>query len=114
MKWNSLIQLIYQNIEDYRSNENISDAFSEEKTGYSIGIQFGSFKQTKDLKFKITYAKLEKYAALDYMAQNDWARWDYSAFNSPDGRLTNFKGIEIVIGYNISKKINTDFLDLYH
>ena len=96
----------YQNIEDYRSNENISDAFSEEKTGYSIGIQFGSFKQTKDLKFKITYAKLEKYAALDYMAQNDWARWDYSAFISPDGRLTNFKGIEIVIGYNISKKIN--------
>ena len=96
----------YQNIEDYRSNENISDAFSEEKTGYSIGIQFGSFKQTKDLKFKITYAKLEKYAALDYMAQNDWARWDYSAFNSPDGRLTNFKGIEIVIGYYITKKIN--------
>ena len=96
----------YQNIEDYRSNENISDAFSEEKTGYSIGIQFGSFKHTKDLKFKITYAKLEKYAALDYMAQNDWARWDYSAFNSPDGRLTNFKGIEIVIGYNITKKIN--------
>lgn len=102
----------YQNIEDYRSNENISDAFSEEKTGYSIGIQFGSFKQTKDLKFKITYAKLEKYAALDYMAQNDWARWDYSAFNSPDGRLTNFKGIEIVIGYNISKKINV--IDKYY
>ena len=96
----------YQNIEDYRSNENISDAFSEEKTGYSIGIQFGSFKQTKDLKFKITYAKLEKYAALDYMAQNDWARWDYSAFNSPDGRLTNFKGFEIMAGYSLGKKMN--------
>ena len=46
------------------------------------------------------------------MAQNDWARWDYSAFNSPDGRLTNFKGIEIVIGYNISKKINV--IDKYY
>ncbi len=97
---------IYQNIEDYRTNENISDTFSEEQTGYSIGVQYGALKQTKDFKFKITYTVLQKYAALDYMAQNDWARWDYSSFNSPDGRLTNFKGIEFVFGYNITKNMN--------
>jgi len=96
----------YQNIEDYRTNGNISDEFSKEKTGYSIGVQYGALKQIKDWKFKITYTALQKYATLDYMAQNDWARWDYSAFNSPDGRLTNFKGIELVFGYNITERMN--------
>jgi hypothetical protein len=97
---------IYQNFEDYKLNNNIPNEFDEEKTGYSIGIQYGSFKKTKDWKFKLTYTTMQKYAALDYMAQNDWARWDYSNFDSPDGRLTNFKGIEAVAGYNLSTKIN--------
>ena len=40
------------------------------------------------------------------MSQNDWARWDYSYFGSPDGRLTNFNGIELVAGFMIDKKIS--------
>ena len=96
----------YQNLEDYKANENISDQFSDEKTGYSFGVQYGNLKNDKDWKFKVTYTAMQKHAALDYMAQNDWARWDYSSNNSPDGRLTNFKGIEVVTGYNITKKIN--------
>lgn len=97
---------IYQNFEDYEVNNNVSDDFAEEKTGYSVGVQYGTLKNAEDWKFKLTYTVMQKYAALDYMAQNDWARWDYSAFNSPDGRLTNFSGIEVVAGYNINKKIN--------
>jgi hypothetical protein len=97
---------IYQNFEDYKLNSNVSNTFEEEKTGYSIGIQYGILKNTKDWKFKLTYTSMQKYATLDYMAQNDWARWDYSTFDSPDGRLTNFNGIEAVAGYSLSKKIN--------
>ena len=37
--------------------------------------------------------------AVDFLAQNDWARWDYSSFGSPDGRLTNYKGFELVGSY---------------
>jgi hypothetical protein len=33
------------------------------------------------------------------MAQNDWARFDYSSHGSPDGRLSNFKGVELVAGF---------------
>lgn len=96
----------YQNIEEYEDNVFIGENLADQKTGFSIGLQYGSLKNPNDWKFKITYTDLEKYAALDYMAQNDWARWDYSFFGSPDGRLTNFKGIELVGGYKINRKIN--------
>ena len=55
---------------------------------------------------KLTYAYLERFSNLDYMAQNDWARWDYSGFDSPDGRLSNLWGIEAVLAYAISEKVN--------
>lgn len=96
----------YLNLEDYGSNNNISDQIADEKNGFSMGIQYGTLENAKDWKFKVTYTAMQKFAALDYMAQNDWARWDYSSFNSPDGRLTNLQGIEIVAAYNISKKAN--------
>ena len=103
---------IYQNVEDYNPNTNVLNEIKDEKTGYSIGIQYGAFSNAKDWKFKLTYTKLHRYAALDYMAQNDWARWDYGAFNSPDGRLTNFKGIEVVVGYKLSRRVN--FIGKYY
>ena len=56
--------------------------------------------------FKLIYASLQRFSIVDYMAQNDWARWDYSSNNSPDGRLSNFQGIEITTGYSISDKMN--------
>lgn len=97
---------IYHNLNNYQSNDNVPNDFKDQKTGYSVGIQYGTLRKAKDYKVKITYTVLQRYAALDYMAQNDWARWDYSEFNSPDGRLTNLKGIELVAGVSISKKAN--------
>ncbi len=96
----------YHNLEDYSSNVFISTPFKNEKQGFSIGIQYGQLYNAKDWKIKVTYTSLQRYAALDYMAQNDWARWDYSVYNSPDGRLTNFQGAELVVAYNITKKVN--------
>ena len=96
----------YYNLVQYVNNINIEPEFRNQKTGYTIGIQYGDLKTAKNWMYKITYAYLERYSILDYMAQNDWARWDYSAYNSPDGRLSNYQGIEAVIAYAISEKIN--------
>ena len=48
---------------------------------------------------------LERYSAVDFIAQNDWARWDYSNQGSPDGRLTNYKGIEFIAAYKLNKNM---------
>ncbi|MEM9546229.1 MAG: putative porin [Bacteroidota bacterium] len=94
----------YQNLEKY-DNTNISSDLNNQKTGYTIGIQYGNLTSKNEWQFKVTYAYLERFANLDYMAQNDWARWDYSSNNSPDGRLSNMRGAEFVVKYALTKKI---------
>ncbi len=96
----------YNNFTNYDSNLYLEDEFVNQKVGYTLGLQYGNLKSKKNWMFSITYARLERYSILDYMAQNDWARWDYSLFNSPDGRLSNFRGLEAVIAYAITKKVN--------
>ena len=96
----------YQNMEDYTNNPDVESRFADERSGYDIGIKWGTLKQADSWLFKLTYSNIERYAILDYMAQNDWGRWDYSAFNSPDGRLSNYEGIELVAAYAISEKLN--------
>ena len=96
----------FRNTTDYDSNVSISEELQDQKNGYSIGLEYGNLKEKGDWFFGATYAYLERFSAVDYMAQNDWARWDYSSAGSPDGRLTNFEGLEVVVGYKIDKKIN--------
>ncbi len=55
--------------------------------------------------FKASFAYLQQFAAVDIFAQNDWARWDYSSVGSPDGRLTNMMGIELVAAFVIIKNL---------
>lgn len=97
---------LYQNIQDYGPLESIPENFKDEKSGMVAAVGYGELKQKKDWFFKATYAWLQRYSAVDFLAQNDWARWDYSAFDSPDGRLTNLKGIELVASYLIRKNIS--------
>ncbi len=96
----------YQNLADYEDHAHIHADWMDQKRGYTIGVQYGNIKVRKNWMFKWTYTYLERYAILDYMAQNDWARWDYSAYNSPDGRLSNMRGMEVVVAYAISEKVN--------
>ncbi len=95
----------YYNLQDYNGNDSILNNFKEQKMGMVIGLKYGELKQKRDWQLTATYAYLQQYAAVDIMAQNDWARWDYSSFGSPDGRLTNLSGIELVAGYMIDEKI---------
>ena len=96
----------YYNFQNYSKNDSISTNFKEQKSGMTVGLKYGSLKQKGNWLFKTSYAYLQQYSVLDFMAQNDWARWDYSSFGSPDGRLTNYNGIELVAGYMIDKKVS--------
>ena len=95
----------YNNLKDYNSNDFIANAFKKQKSGFVTALSFGNLNKKADWKFKATFSYLEQYAAVDFQAQNDWVRWDYSSFDSPDGRLTNFKGVELIASYLLDKNI---------
>ena len=94
-----------RNIENYDSQQLIASEFKNQKNGYVVAVQYNRLDKKRDWFLKLSYAYLEQYAALDYLAQNDWARWDYSAYESPDGRLTNLKGIEFVAAYQVDDRV---------
>ncbi len=94
----------YQNLENYEQLEFIPTSLKNQKSGAVAGISYGTLKEKNDWLFKATYAYLQRFAAIDYMAQNDWVRWDYSAHDSPDGRLTNLEGIELVASTMVDHK----------
>ncbi len=96
----------YHNVEDYSQDTGIESHLADQKSGVTLGVKYGELEIKNDWYLQLTYAYLERYAILDYMAQNDWARWDYSASGSPDGRLSNMQGIEVVAAYAISDKVN--------
>lgn len=95
----------YNNLENYANNNNIDTVFKNQNQGIVTGLSYGQLKKKSDWKLKATYTYLERYAAVDFLAQNDWARWDYSSLDSPDGRLTNFNGIELVASYMLVKNM---------
>ena len=94
----------YNNLQNYDEMDSIPNRFKEQKSGFVIGLKCGSLKKKGDWILEASYANLQRYSGVDFMAQNDWARWDYSSFESPDGRLTNFNGIELVAGFMLDKK----------
>ena len=95
----------YKNSQQHQTLPIFPQSLKSQNTGLVIGISFGELKNKGDWFFKPSYAYLERYAAVDFLAQNDWARWDYSSYGSPDGRLTNFRGFELVAGYKIHDKV---------
>lgn len=96
----------YYNFDQKKTNDSIPANLKNQNSGIIIGLKYGNLKQKGTWMIKTSYALMQKYAAVDFLAQNDWARWDYTLFGSPDGRLTNFNGIEVVIAYKLSQKIS--------
>ena len=95
---------LYQNIQNYQQNDAIPKDLRDQKKGIVTSILWGSLAKKGDIMLGAYYLYMERYAAVDFLAQNDWARWDYSNHGSRDGRLTNFKGLELMAGYRISKR----------
>lgn len=96
----------YHNLQNYGKNDSIAADFKNQKTGLVLALKYGALKKPKDWLFTLTYARLQQFSIVDFMAQNDWARWDYSSFGSPDGRLSNLNGVELVAAYKVHEQIN--------
>jgi len=95
----------YENLMDYGKNDSIPSDFKDQKSGIVTGLAYGALQQKGNWAFKVSYAWLQQYSAVDFLAQNDWVRWDYSSNGSPDGRLTNFNGVELIAAYMIVEKM---------
>nr|WP_262911748.1 putative porin [Joostella atrarenae] len=96
----------YQNLNNLSVNNFVSQVFRNQKKGIVTATGMGKLNKKGDWKTLVTYTYLERFAAVDFLAQNDWARWDYSSQGSPDGRLTNFKGLELMVGYALRENMN--------
>ena len=96
---------LYQNIQNYDQNDGIEQDFKDQTKGFVGSVVAGSLDKKGDFALGAYYTYLERYAAVDFIAQNDWVRWDYSGQGSRDGRLTNMKGLEVMAGYRISKML---------
>ena len=96
----------FVNLQDYTSNDSITTSIQDQNTAFMLGIQIGKLERKGDWATTFTFNYQEQFSAVDYMAQNDWVRWDYSSFGSLDGRLTNYRGIEIAGYYAVHDRIN--------
>lgn len=96
----------YHNLEDYSTLDSIPALMKDEKSGIVISAKYGKLKKKGDLIVHLYYSALEKFSIVDYFAQNDWVRWDYSSIEATGARISNFHGIELRIGYAMNQKYN--------
>lgn len=96
----------YLNTENYQDVENIPASLKDQKAGYVLSAAYGSLKEKGDWLIYLAYADIQRFAIVDYFAQNDYARWDYSSMNAKGSRLSNFRGIELKFVYNVKKNLN--------
>ena len=99
----------YLNTENLSGIETIPVNLQDEKSGIVGQLSVGQLAEKGNWKAQLIYAYLERFAAVDFLTQNDWARWSYSSQGSPDGRLTNLKGFEFMLGYALNSKMDLQF-----
>lgn len=90
-------------IKDINGNNTFSDSenfipsssinFTKENQGFVGTIAIGDQSTPKKMYAGISYLYMEKYAAMDYFAQYDFARWTSS----------NIKGPEFTLAYRLNK-----------
>ena len=104
---------IYHNTANLNLNDSIPDQLTDQRTGYVINAKYGTLSKKGDWTFQLYYAHLQKFSVVDYFAQNDWARWDFSSIGASGSRLSNFMGIEYRIGYAFGPKFDLIFRGYY-
>ena len=96
----------YHNLEDLSKNDSIPLDFVDQKKGITLSTHYGNLSSKGNWLFRVSYNYQERYSAVDFLAQNDWARWDYSEQGSKDGRLTNYQGWEFLVAYAVTDKMD--------
>lgn len=89
----------FKNFQNYKGNAKMNDVYEDQTTGYVASISY-------DIKkFQIAYyhAHIEKFAVIDFLAQDDWVRWGNNNYT----RSSNLEGHEFRIKYKINDKFNT-------
>jgi hypothetical protein len=89
----------YINFEDYNDQEDIEEIFRDQKNG----LVFSTIYNFKKWEFGYYYDTIEKYAVIDYFAQDDWVRWGNEFYT----RSSNFSGHEFRINYSITDYLMT-------
>ncbi len=97
---------LYNNFTDYSNHESILTPFKDQKNGFVVTLKYGKLEKKGDWTVQLFYARMQKFAIVDYFAQNDWARWDYSSIGASGARISNFHGSEIQVGYAFKEKFN--------
>jgi hypothetical protein len=94
------------NTTDYSADSLIvKSGLQDDKTGFVIFAELGSLKDKGNWLVGLYYSHIEKYAVVDYLAQDDWVRWGFS--NGASGtRSSNLGGEEIRLGYAFGPKFN--------
>lgn len=96
------------NLTDYSSDSVIvANNLTDEKLGYVINLEVGQLANKNNFLIGYYYSHIEKYAVVDYFAQDDWTRWNFD--NATGTRSSNFSGHEIRIGYALGPKNNLVF-----
>lgn len=81
----------------------------DERTGGMLKVGYEHDTKRSHYEMSLNYTYMPRFAAIDYFAQNDWARWNYSGQGSPKANLTNIQGVELVFKYHINEKTNILF-----
>jgi len=106
---------LYSNLQDYSNLDSISQPFKNQKNGIVISAKYGELEKKGDWLFHLYYAHLQKFSIVDYFAQNDWVRWDYSNIGATGARISNFQGLEFRVGYafqeHLSLNLRTYFVE---
>ncbi len=97
---------IYENLQNYSRKDSISNQLKNEKSGFVFSGKYGVMRNKGDCLFYVSYANIQKYSIVDYFAQNDWSRWDYSSVGASGSRISNFHGVEMRLGYVVKKNFN--------
>lgn len=97
---------LYKNFHSYANVDSISTDLKDQTNGFVLSLMHGQTKEKGDWLFSISYAHLQKFAIVDYFAQNDWSRWDYSSIGASGSRISNFQGVELKLGYAIQDHFN--------
>ncbi len=93
------------NTTDYSASTRIDTAFKDQKTGFDVFVELGSLKDKGNWMVAIYYAHIEKYAVVDYLAQDDYLRWGFPN-NATGTRSSNFSAPEFRLGYAFGPKFN--------
>jgi Putative porin len=82
----------------------VANNHQDQKKGYSLTLEYGRLKAKNDYLFGFTYAHIEKYAIVDYFAQDDYMRWGFTGASGT--RSSNFQGFELKAAYAFGPKCN--------